>query len=105
MAIERVIEGLHVQLTALYELVGEIHSDAVIKPLAATFSRMDDDQQAKFFVEVAREMGKWTIGTVEGQAYHIGRHLAICKCATPEAREFLLGIVEAMTLDSGKEIL
>lgn len=94
--IEQVIEGLHHQLTSLYELVGETPPDAVVRTLADTFCRMDDDQQAKFFVEVAKQMSRWTTSQASSQAWHIGRHLATCACSTPEARELLHDIDAAI---------
>lgn len=53
-----------------------------IEQLAGLFADLDDDSQAKFFVEAARLLGS--------------QHVRDCACSTEEAREFLTAIVEAM---------
>ena len=70
-----------------------------IRTLAEIFCNMDDDKQARFFVEVADIMGKWEpedpqsvwIGA-EGQAQAIGGHLRNCECSTEAARELIRSI-------------
>ena len=63
--------------------------------LARGFCELDDDTQAKFFVEVARLMGQWGAGKAESQAFYIGRHLRTCECATDAARELIRNIAAA----------
>ena len=65
-----------------------------IEQLAGLFADLDDDSQAKFFVEAARLLGSQHVRNT--QAFYIGRHLRDCACSTEEAREFLTGIVESM---------
>ena len=64
--------------------------------LAGLFVELDDDSQAKFFVEVARLMGTWTPHERNMQEFHIGRHLRDCSCSTDAARDFLRNVVNAM---------
>jgi hypothetical protein len=64
--------------------------------LAGLFVELDDDSQAKFFVEVARLMSTWREHERYSQQYAIGRHLSDCQCSTEEARELLRNIVGAM---------
>lgn len=71
--------------------------DAMIRQLAESFCDMDDDQQAKFFVEVARIMNAWGGAKLYTQAYYIGRHLRTCACSTDDARELVRLIADATT--------
>lgn len=62
--------------------------------LAKAFCQLDDDAQAKFFVEVARVMGTWDVPAGRTvQAHYIGLHMSNCECSSEEAREFLRDIV------------
>jgi hypothetical protein len=75
--------------------LGELANPAT---MAAVFCEWDDQKQAQFFVEVARNMQTWTssadpIGT---QGYHIGGHLRTCSCATYEARELVRSIAASV---------
>ena len=92
-----IIAGLQSQIDALYQLVGEDPPDAMIRTLAETFSRMNDDQQAKFFNEVAAIMKRWPNFGMGQQAFYIGRHLKRCECSTEDARDFIREVHEAMT--------
>ena len=67
-----------------------------LEQLAGLFVELDDDSQAKFFVEVARLMQGWTPHERNMQAHYIGRHLRDCACSTEEARELVAGIAESM---------
>lgn len=67
-----------------------------IEQLAGLFVELDDDAQAKFFVEVARLMSTWTEYERYMQVDYIGKHLRDCSCSTEEARDFLRSIVESM---------
>ncbi len=94
--LEPIIAGLQAQLDALHQLSGD-PPDAAIREIAKTFSRMNDDQQARFFNEVAAIMKDWpTDGGMASQAYYIGRHLRTCECSTDEARIFIHDIYTAM---------
>jgi hypothetical protein len=68
--------------------------------LARVFASMNDDEQAQFFVEVAKIMATWTPGAAEMQIHYIGSHLRNCKCSTEEARELIRGI--AYAIEHGK---
>lgn len=77
-------------------LLGSGHaSDVEVRAVAARFCRMDDDSQARVFVEVARIMNTWRGGT-HMQVYSIGRHLATCECSTPEARDLVRDLAAAI---------
>jgi hypothetical protein len=80
---------LRAQADQLLAALGDTVPDSAIRPLAVEFCKMDDDQQAQFFVEVARIMDAWGSGKRDSQAWHIGNHLATCACSTEEAREFV----------------
>ena len=67
-----------------------------VEQLAGLFSELDDDAQAKFFVEVARIMQSWTPYERDMQAAYIGRHLRDCECSTESARELVAEIARAM---------
>lgn len=91
--------ALRAQADRLITELGDELPDAAIRPLAVDFCKLDDDQQAKFFVEVARIMDTWGLGKRDQQAWYIGRHLATCECATPEAREFVGMVAESCHRD------
>jgi hypothetical protein len=71
-----------------------------LEQLAGLFVELDDDSQAKFFVEVARLMGTWTAHERNMQEFYIGRHLRDCSCSTEDARDFLRNIVDSMATES-----
>lgn len=99
--IRAAIDAIHAQLEGLRSELGESVTDEDVRRLAEAFSAMDDDHQAKFFVEVARIMTGWESikGShgMNGQAYYIGRHLATCECSTAEGRDLVEMIHYAMT--------
>jgi hypothetical protein len=63
--------------------------------LAEAFCEMSDEEQAQFFVECAAIAEATWSGEIS-QTHAIGRHLAKCHCATPEARKFVLEIAEGI---------
>ena len=65
--------------------------------LAAAFCELDDDAQAKFFVECARIAAEWPPHF--DQFYEVGRHLRTCDCSTPAARELVRRIVAGMEVE------
>ncbi|KKN41455.1 hypothetical protein LCGC14_0723260 [marine sediment metagenome] len=80
-------------LAEIIDEIGEREDDTAIAPLAKAFCNLDDDQQAKFFVEVVRIAGDWgTSNAAEHQALAIGRHLKTCSCSTEGARDFIRSI-------------
>lgn len=61
------------------------------KLLARQWVRLYDEQQADFFEEAGRIMfDTWDFGVGNGQLYAIARHMARCKCITPERGHRLL---------------
>lgn len=62
---------------------------------AAWFSELDDDSQAKFFVEVARIAEGWTHNS-NMQWWLLGGHLRNCSCSTEAARDMIRTIAEGM---------
>jgi hypothetical protein len=60
--------------------------------IAEAFCEMNDEQQAQFFIEVARIGASWeTPGNVM-QWFSVGRHLRDCACSTDQARELVRDI-------------
>lgn len=94
-----IITGLEVQIDALYQALGENPPDATIRATAERFCRLNDDQQAKFFNEVASIMKRWPDSGLMNQVFFIGRHLKKCECSTEDARDFVRQLHAAMTGD------
>lgn len=69
--------------------------DVDLNVLADVFSNMTDDEQAQFFIEVAKRFKSWGPGWTS-QAQYIGAHLKNCSCSTDEARELIENIAYAM---------
>ncbi len=90
-----ILEQLQRHVNELYELTEETRDEATVRTIAETFCRMDDDFQAKFFVEVAKIMSTWN-SPMSNQAYYIGRHLRECDCSTEESRSFIREIFHSM---------
>lgn len=67
----------------------EVEIETTVEFLAKGFCDLDDDAQARFFVEVAREMSTWSGAGRTMQAHYIGAHLRECACSTLEARDFI----------------
>lgn len=67
--------------------------------LARAFCRLDDDGQARFFVEAARIMAEWPGAGMDMQAHYIGRHLRDCECSTPGGRDLVRLIADASVAD------
>ena len=70
-----------------------------IKPdsrwLAEIFCEYNDEEQAQFFIEVAKIASSWTKQkfSYSGQQWFmVGRHLKDCSCSTKEARDLILDI-------------
>lgn len=80
---------LRAQADTLLAALGDTLPDSAVRPLAVEFCKMNDDQQAQFFVEAARIMDSWGAGKRDSQAWYIGRHLATCQCSTEEGRELV----------------
>jgi hypothetical protein len=60
--------------------------------LAQAFAQMDDEQQAQFFIEVAKIAKEWPnapLGGAEMQWIRVGVHLRKCECSTEEARDLV----------------
>ncbi len=65
--------------------------------LALAFCQLDDDAQAKFFVEVARIIHTWPDPIARHlQVNAIGNHLRTCSCATFAARELIRDLAAAV---------
>jgi hypothetical protein len=84
-------------VTALEQLKQLAESLATPEALAESFCELDDDDQAKFFVAVAKLMSTWPQPAAAfQQAFFIGEHLRTCACSTEEARSFVRGVYNAM---------
>lgn len=62
---------------------------------AQWFANLDDDQQCKFFVEVARIAKAWP-GAQNIQWYNVGSHLKNCTCSSADARSMIETIYDGM---------
>jgi hypothetical protein len=58
-----------------------------VEQLAEIFCGLDDDTQARFFVECAKIASSWEPHI--DQFYAVGRHLRTCSCSTEAARELV----------------
>lgn len=82
-----------------------VEVDVDMTTLAKIFWGMNDDQQARFFVEVARiakeDLEKRNASSYGAhmQWHYIGGHLRECDCATDEARSMIREISHAMDHD------
>jgi len=66
-----------------------------VEQLAASFAELTDDQQAQFFIEVARLAAAWGPGNFQ-QWLNVGRHLKECECSTDDARELVRDIAAGL---------
>jgi hypothetical protein len=73
-----------------------VEVEVTVERLAEWFSALDDDAQARFFVEVARVGEKWGPGKMEYQFWLVGSHLRNCACSTEDARELVRTINAGM---------
>ena len=77
----------------------EVPEKLSVTDLAHAFTELDDDAQAKFFVEVTNIAASWS--AAEGQHHQdlqwffVGRHLRDCECSTEAAREMVCEIARA----------
>jgi len=62
---------------------------------AAWFCGLTDEQQADFFIEVARQAEKWEHHQ-SGQWWLVGAHLRNCECSTDEARELVRNLAHGL---------
>jgi hypothetical protein len=68
--------------------------------LAEAFCEMDDDSQAKFFVECARIERSWDRAgsfMYVDQWREVGKHLRECACSTEDAREMVRRLADGIT--------
>lgn len=63
--------------------------------IAQAFAEMDDEEQAQFFIEVAKIASTWDGRTFQ-QWYSVGRHLATCECSNDEARELVQELAQGV---------
>lgn len=73
----------------------EVEITLTVEKIAEAFWDLDDDEQARVFVEVAR-LARESAGGGLNQAYAIGRHLLDCECSTSDARGFVQMIAMGM---------
>jgi hypothetical protein len=71
--------------------------DLTIETAASWFANMSDEEQADFFVEVAKAALKWKCqGHWATQFWLVGRHLRDCECSTDDARELVRNLASGM---------
>ena len=77
--------------------------ELTITQAAAWFAELDDDQQARFFVELAAVAAKWDHEPLADlkQWERVGVHLRDCACATDDGRNVIRGIAAAMEAGAG----
>lgn len=73
----------------------ETEIELSIETAAQWFAGITDDEQAKFFVEVARVAETFPVHQ-ESQWLAVGNHLATCECSTEAAREMIRTIAYGM---------
>lgn len=77
----------------------EVPEKLSVTELAQAFTELDDDAQAKFFVEVTNIAATWSAEdwqhNQEMQWFFVGRHLRDCECSTEAAREMVCEIARA----------
>jgi len=66
---------------------------------AKWFAGLDDEKQAQFFIEVAKEAMTWPSGSVSlwQQFERMGDHLRTCYCSNDLARDVIYAIHAGMT--------
>jgi hypothetical protein len=66
--------------------------------LADAFCEMGDEQQAQFFIEVARIADGWPPGIMPRgwQWREVGKHLRNCSCSSESARALVREIADGM---------
>ena len=67
-----------------------------VETVAKWFSGLSDEQQADFFIEVAKLAQAWP-GHGNDQWWFVGRHLRTCSCSTDEAREMVRSLHSGLT--------
>ncbi len=75
----------------------KLENDIALTPkqLADAFCRMNDEEQAQFFIEAAEIAKTWDGGMgSDWQWFSVGRHLPRCACSTDEARALVKSIAE-----------
>lgn len=59
------------------------------------FCELNDEQQADFFIEVARRSSRW-VRDHTNQWWLVGRHLGTCDCSTEEARDMVKALHDGL---------
>jgi len=71
-----------------------------LETVAKWFAELDDDEQARFFVIVAKEAEEWPKGKFNfgpsHQWWSIGSHLRNCECSSEGARDLVRGMYEGL---------
>lgn len=78
----------------LVETIVKTTIDLDIKTAAQWFADMMDEDQAQFFIEVGKLSKDWP--NLNQQWWYVGRHLRDCDCSTPEAKDIINTLHEAM---------
>lgn len=75
----------------------ETEIDLDIGIAAEWFAALSDEQQADFFVAVAKASRKWPCqGSWTTQYWLVGRHLRDCACSTDDARDLVREIASGL---------
>jgi hypothetical protein len=77
------------------EVTTTLKIDLSIEMAAKWFAALNDDEQSKFFVAVAKEAEEYD-GSAEMQWYAIGSHLKHCECSTEGARDMIRGVMHGL---------
>ena len=70
--------------------------------IAAAFASLDDEEQTKFFCEVAKIMSAWGPGKLETQCFNLGRHLRTCPCTSWGAQQVMEAMANGYEFDNIK---
>lgn len=74
----------------------EVDINFTPRQLAERFCDLNDDEQTRFFGEVAQIMSTWKAHERDLQIQFIGSHLVDCECGSEGARELIAGINQSM---------
>jgi hypothetical protein len=78
-------------MSRTYTVRQTVEIELSIETAAQFFAGLSDNEQAQFFIEVARIATETYVGGYgpREQWYRIGSHLKNCKCSTDEARQIV----------------
>ena len=73
-----------------------VECDLTPRELAEVFCAQNDEEQAQFFVEVAKVLDRWSPHARDMQLHYIAGHMKTCECVSEDARNWVREIATAM---------